>query len=356
MREQPAGNIVTLAQTGPVGTGNWHSVSVATQTSHIQVYIDYALWINYRDNAPVNRGTIGVASLENSQVMVDNVLVLQLSSPLPTAVVQAPPAAANVQAPVIEPAQDGSGGLSITQVEPEPEVEQGLLAEEPTVEEPSGEEPTEEEPTTPGLPELHLSNFSMTPSSPDQGQEMTVAVIVYNGGEADAGAFNVCWYPKGAHFGGCSWDIYGLPAGEAVDMVCTYQGYPRAGTFNWGISVDVDHEISESDEGNNEQSGYIVVNPVVAEEPPREPITCVVSSMGPTSVVITWASFNDASWEGFRIYQGITSLETTIGPDEVMVTIGNLAPATQYHFDVRAFNEAGESQVDACFVYVTTNP
>jgi len=99
-----------------------------------------------------------------------------------------------------------------------------------------------------------------------------------------------------------------------------------------------------------------VVNPVVVEEPPREPITCGVSSTDSTSVVITWASFNNASREGFRIYQGTTSLETTVDLDEVMVTIGNLAPSTQYHFDVRAFNEAGESQVDACFVDVTTNP
>jgi hypothetical protein len=46
-------------------------------------------------------------------------------------------------------------------------------------------------------------------------------------------------------------------------------------------------------------NGDIMVNPVVVEEPPREPITCSVSSMGLTSVVITWASFNDASREGF---------------------------------------------------------
>jgi hypothetical protein len=39
-----------------------------------------------------------------------------------------------------------------------------------------------------------------------------------------------------------------------------------------------------------------------------------------------------------------------------MVTIGNLALSTHYHFDVRAFNMAGESQVDACFVDPVTNP
>jgi len=38
-------------------------------------------------------------------------------------------------------------------------------------------------------------------------------------------------------------------------------------------------------------NGDIMVNPVVVEEPPREPITCSVSSTGLTSVVITWASF-----------------------------------------------------------------
>lgn len=167
---------------------------------------------------------------------------------------------------------------------------------------------------------------------------------------------NVRWYSEGANFVGCSWDIFGLPAGETVDMVCSYQGYPRAGTFNWGVSVAADHEITESDERINEQSGDIVINPVVVQEPPSEPTNCSVSSTGQTSVVITWASFDDASREGFRIYQGTTSLETTVGPDEVMVTIGNLAPSTQYHFDVRAFNGAGESPVDAWSVYPVTNP
>jgi subtilase family serine protease len=76
-------------------------------------------------------------------------------------------------------------------------------------------------------------------------------------------------------------------------MVCSYQGYPRAGTFNWGVSVDADHEIAESDERNNEQSGDIVINPVVVEEPPLEPTNSGVSSTGPTAVVITWASYKE---------------------------------------------------------------
>ena len=88
-----------------------------------------------------------------------------------------------------------------------------------------------------------------------------------------------------------------------------------------------------------------MVNPVVVEESPREPTNCGVSSTGPTSVVITWASFNDANREGFRIYQGTTSLETTVGPDEVMVTIGNLAPSTQYHFDVRSMEQESHKRM-----------
>jgi len=37
-----------------------------------------------------------------------------------------------------------------------------------------------------------------------------------------------------------------------------------------------------------------------------------------------------------------------------MVTIGNLAPSTQYHFDGRTFNGKGESYANACFVDGTT--
>jgi len=341
VKEQPMDNFITLAQTGPMGSGAWHSVAIGTENGHIQVYVDRVLWIDYTDSAPLTQGTIAVSSMEDSQVAVDNILVVRLSAPLPVAVVQAPPTVEGQAA--VELAPEDLSGLQVAEVEPE--------TDESVVEEP--DQPDD----GPGdLPELHIASITMLPQPLTQGQPMTVAVTVFNGGEADAGAFNVRWYPEGANFVGCSWDVPNLPAGQGVDEVCTYQGYPNAGTFNWGVSADADNEITESNEGNNDQSGDIVVGDLEANEPPEEPSNCQSTGWSMTSVTLGWRASDDSSREGFRIYQGTTSVEGTVGPQDLSFKVENLTTGVQYHFDVRAFNAAGESAADVCFVDVTLNP
>jgi hypothetical protein len=90
-------------------------------------------------------------------------------------------------------------------------------------------------------------------------------------------------------------------------------------------------------------------------EPPPAPINCLATSTS-DSVTIIWFFVREAIRDGFHIYQATTSLEGTAGLEDTRFTVGNLQPNVQYHFDVRAFNTAGESAADACFVDVTTNP
>jgi hypothetical protein len=91
--------------------------------------------------------------------------------------------------------------------------------------------------------------------------------------------------------------------------------------------------------------------------PPVEPTKRRVTGTTNNSVTLVWDFAGDeAGIEGFIVYQGVTSEERRIGPSNRRVTIGNLQAGVQYHFDVRAHNEAGESEADACFVDATTNP
>ncbi|MEW5938940.1 MAG: fibronectin type III domain-containing protein [Chloroflexota bacterium] len=88
---------------------------------------------------------------------------------------------------------------------------------------------------------------------------------------------------------------------------------------------------------------------------PVEPTDCRVASATSTSLTLAWDFAGDeAGIEGFIVYQGVTSVEKRVGSSKRSVTIGNLQPGVQYHFDVRAYNAAGESEADACFVDATT--
>jgi len=110
-----------------------------------------------------------------------------------------------------------------------------------------------------GDPELHISGVEINPSSPVTGQEVTVTVTIYNGGDGNAGGFNVMWQPQ-ASFIGCSWDVTGLVAGGGDTLTCTYQGYPFAALHLWRAEIDVDNEVFESIETNNTMQGEVKVN------------------------------------------------------------------------------------------------
>jgi hypothetical protein len=110
-----------------------------------------------------------------------------------------------------------------------------------------------------GDPELHISGVEIDPSSPETGQAVTVMVTIYNGGDGNAGAFNVIWQPQ-ASFVGCSWDVAGLAAGAGDTLTCSYEGYPFAALHLWRAEIDVDGEVGESIETNNTMQGEVKVN------------------------------------------------------------------------------------------------
>jgi hypothetical protein len=86
------------------------------------------------------------------------------------------------------------------------------------------------------------------------------------------------------------------------------------------------------------------------------PADCAGESISATEITISWTIPAELTGHsGFRVYQGVESLEEEIAdPTAVTFSIGDLAASTQYHFDVRAYTDAGESTADSCAIDVTT--
>ena len=347
-KEQPAENFVQLAQTGPLSTGVGHSVVIATQNGHIQVYVNKQLWIDYMDTAPITTGTIGVSSLEGSRVGVDNIYVLQISGNLPAGSVVAP--AVTVVEPItVEEVAAEAAELPIVDVEPEEEPE--VVVEEGA------------------LPDLVADGVIFTPAPVVQGQPFQAVFYVSNFGNAPAGAFTArLHFHAATGVPDCNADFPVMQPGETQFAFCNQVTNADPGTSPTEYTVDIEEEIAESDETNNLQTPIFEV--VAGDQgngdedepnddgggPLASPVDCAAEALSTTEVRISWNVPGDLTGQlGFRVYQAVDSLERELSdPIFRSVVIDNLAPSTQYHFDVRAYNAAIESARDACFVDVTT--
>jgi hypothetical protein len=112
--------------------------------------------------------------------------------------------------------------------------------------------------------DLIINLLELTPSTPTQGNSVTVKVQVYNQGNAAAGAFQVAWWP-GENYPTpeCTWSLPSLVAMGGLVLNCTYAtGYPSPyGSIVTKASADTGNTISESNEGNNDARLTISVSP-----------------------------------------------------------------------------------------------
>ncbi|PQO23199.1 hypothetical protein C2I36_09035 [Rhodobacteraceae bacterium WD3A24] len=112
-----------------------------------------------------------------------------------------------------------------------------------------------------GRPNLFISELSLDPATPVQGQPVNVRVGVYNNGSAPAGPSRVAWWP-GENYPdpACRWNLGGLPANGGRILTCTYSGYPSwYGRINTRAAADVTGAVAESDEGDNDRRMRIEV-------------------------------------------------------------------------------------------------
>ena len=95
-----------------------------------------------------------------------------------------------------------------------------------------------------------IEYFSNNPIK--QGEEITVKVSAYNGGNDISGAFTVEWWPaNGAATPlGCSWSIDSMVAKGGKVLECTYT-YDGCSTYTTYAEIDTTNAVTEIDETNN---------------------------------------------------------------------------------------------------------
>jgi hypothetical protein len=115
-----------------------------------------------------------------------------------------------------------------------------------------------------GQPDLFVSEFSLDPATPVQGQPVNVRIGVYNQGTASVTgtSFHIEWYP-GENYPApaCTWDLDSMAASGGRILTCTYAGYPSwYGSINTKVVVDTYNAVAESNEGNNSYTQNISVS------------------------------------------------------------------------------------------------
>ncbi len=235
-------------------------------------------------------------------------------------------------------------------------------AGKPPTQPPAGKQPTKPPQPAAGQPDLTIAEATVTPAG-NSGQ-VRIHIVARNQGGPISAAFTIRWHPHQKDKGlvGCSQDFYNLNQSEwVVDCTYTYPANQR-GEMHWAAVVDAENDVkNEANEKNNEKTGTIAIGgsggptqPPAGQAPPA-PTNCRarIPTSGAAQASVDWDFAGQPAPTGFRIYQGTTSLEKTVGASERSAGLSNLTRGVQYHFDVRAYNAAGESRADACSVDVT---
>jgi hypothetical protein len=107
-----------------------------------------------------------------------------------------------------------------------------------------------------------VSEFSLSPSPPVQGQPVQVRVGVYNKGTSPSGPFSVNWWPgENYQQPECSWQVDSLVPNGGRILTCTYQGYPSwYAQIVTMTEVDSSNQVAESNENNNANRETIKVS------------------------------------------------------------------------------------------------
>lgn len=232
-------------------------------------------------------------------------------------------------------------------------------------------------PEKPTAYDLYVRRMDYTPAEPVVGETITLHIMIATDTHpSDSPLFpasRLRWR-KGPAFAWVEEDCPTSTQYATCTPIVTFS-YAQPGEYLVEVEADSRKEVAETNENNNVKSWSIVVKaagvtPTLTRTPPRTPtptrtppsgaaplppINCRVRipTSGSGQVFIDWDLAETAVLEGFRIYQGRTSLEATVGASQRSVLLSGLTRGVQYHFDVRAYNAYGESRVDACSVDVT---
>jgi len=106
------------------------------------------------------------------------------------------------------------------------------------------------------LPDLIVSEFTITPATPVMGQNAHVRIGVYNQGNAASGPYTVRWYGLSTFPDpSCSWTVDKSNANGGRILQCdfVFQSYYPINKTSVVI-VDANNQVTESNEGNNQRT------------------------------------------------------------------------------------------------------
>ncbi|WP_440945716.1 CARDB domain-containing protein [Methanosarcina sp. T3] len=106
------------------------------------------------------------------------------------------------------------------------------------------------------LPDLAVEGVSWSPTTPEVGEEVTIAATVKNQGDAASGETALILYIDGSSVR--EWDVSGLSSGESSSVSYTWVPTSK-GSVELKAVVDEDNVVTESDEGNNEETATLKV-------------------------------------------------------------------------------------------------
>ncbi|CAG0944324.1 hypothetical protein ANRL1_01683 [Anaerolineae bacterium] len=206
--------------------------------------------------------------------------------------------------------------------------------------------------------DLYVRRMDFMQPDPIVGQTIKLAVMIASDTRPSGAPYFPASYfrwRKGPSF---AWQEESCPASTQYAQ-CTKTlefSYTQPGDYAVEVEADNRKEIAESSETNNARSFTLTVKAQAGGQAPAAPTNCRtrVPTSGSVQIILDWDYSGQPAPSGFRIYQGTTSLEKTVGPNDKSATLSNLTRGVQYHFDVRAYNSAGESRANACSVDVTS--
>jgi hypothetical protein len=319
VKEDAAGTKTVLTQAQAPELGKQHYITMAKQRGTIQVYVDKTLWLAATDASPLTAGTVAVGSGAGTTAKVDNVLVNKIVRTLP----QGMPAVAPIaQGQVVDPSDDGanleglpesddglplptvsfsgwteesgmSAGLTVA---PGTRVELTWSVQDAQEAYLDGEAvllvmgmavvtPTEDTVYTLTVTDLvggqHDYTVTVTMASSgdpgdeaaEHGPDLSVSVTVtYKGsgtsanvtmsisnlGDQDANGVVFRWYANEQDGVVSKTTTVPVTAGNTVSLTFIHD-YQAQGTMHWKATVDEDHRLPDTNDGNNETSGTVTI-------------------------------------------------------------------------------------------------
>ncbi|MCX6064403.1 MAG: NBR1-Ig-like domain-containing protein [Chloroflexi bacterium] len=106
------------------------------------------------------------------------------------------------------------------------------------------------------IPDLYVSEFTISPSTPIKGQPAHVRIGVYNKGTGASSHFNVSWFGLSTYVNpSCAWGVPSLAANGGLILECDF-AYPSSYALNLSTKVVVDttNLVLELDESNNQRT------------------------------------------------------------------------------------------------------